>query len=180
MIMWLPLYRKFGYFHWSSYIIKPMRLIGAKRIKVGKNVSILNNARMECVPVSNDQKSEILIGDGTSIEQNVHIIAGNRLVIEKNVTISAFVYIADTGHSLDNMEVDVMKQPLEIKKTRIKEGAFIGIGARIMPGVTIGKHAVIGANSVVTKDVGDYTMVAGVPAKVLKVYDRETKEWIKE
>ena len=54
------------------------------------------------------------------------------------------------------------------KPVLIKEGAFIGINSVIMPGVTIGKHAVIGANSVVTKDVPPFAVVGGVPAKIIK------------
>ncbi|MCR5202249.1 MAG: acyltransferase [Lachnospiraceae bacterium] len=176
--MWLPKYRKFGKIDYTSYVIKPMRLIGAKHIRIGKNVAILNQARIECIR-NKKCKGEVIIKDRTSIEQCCHIIAGNKLVIGKDVTISAFVYIADTGHGMDDMSMDVMKQPLVVKHTEIKDGAFIGIGARIMPGVTVGKHAVVGANAVVTHDVPDYAMVAGAPAKIIKMYDTEKKTWKK-
>ena len=57
----------------------------------------------------------------------------------------------------------------------IKDGAHIGIGAILMPGVTIGKGAVIGAGAVVTKDIPDYSVAIGVPARVIKSFNNETK-----
>jgi acetyltransferase-like isoleucine patch superfamily enzyme len=163
-------------------VAKPLRIIQPHYIKIGKDVSILHMARIECIRHREGEKyeGEVIIGDGTSIEQCCHIIAGSRLEIEKDVTISAYVYIADCGHSIEDVTKDVMDQPLEIKKTHIGEGAFIGIGAKIMPGVTIGKHAVVGANAVVSRDVPDYCMVAGVPARIIKKYDLEKKMWVKQ
>lgn len=181
VLRWFLLYHQFRSFHHTSFMAKPLRLVKPKFITVGKHVTILPLARMECVRRWNDAplKGEIIIGDGTSIEQSCHIIAADRLEIGKDVTISAFVYIADCGHSIDDMTGDVIAKPLDIKKTKIGDGAFIGIGARIMPGVTIGEHAIIGANAVVTKDVPPYHMVGGIPAKTLKTYDIEKKEWMK-
>lgn len=179
LLRWLILYRRFGSFDRTSYMAKPLRLINPRYIHIGKHVTILPNARIECIRRWNTSlcHGELVIGDGTSIEQNCHIIAGNKLEIGKDVTISAFVYIADCGHSIGDVTQSVMKQSLDIKQTKIGDGAFIGIGARIMPGVTIGEHAIIGANAVVTKDVPPYHMVGGVPARILKKYDFEKKEW---
>ena len=173
------LYHRFGNFHHTSHMGKPLRLVKPKYISVGKNVTILPLARMECVRHWNEipLNGEIIIGSGTSIEQGCHIIAANRLEIGKNVTISSFVYIADCEHSISDMTGDIISNPLDISTTKIGDGAFIGIGARIMPGVTIGEHAIIGANAVVTKDVPPYHMVVGVPAKTIKIYDLEKKEW---
>lgn len=153
----------------NSVIIKPMRILGKKHIYIGNNVTILNQARIEAVTKWNgaDYKPSIVIKDGASIEQCCHIIAADELVIEKDVVISAFVYIADCQERFDKKS-RMMESELTVKRVLIKEGAFIGIGAVIMPGVTIGKKAVIGANAVVTKDVPDYEIWAGVPAKFLK------------
>lgn len=179
VLKWIPLYHKFGEMHWSSDFKKPLRLVNPKKIFIGQNVNIMHLGRMECIDggIHPDIHGKIVIGDGTSIEQGAHIVAGDILKIGKDVTISAYVYISDCAHGLADITQDVNKQPLVIKKTEIKDGAFIGIGAKIMPGVTIGKHAVVGANAVVTKDVPDYSMVGGVPAKVLKIYDFEEGDW---
>lgn len=181
ILRWFLLYHRFGNFHCTSHMGKPLRLVNPKYIQIGKHITILPLARMECIRNWNDTplKGEIIIGDGTSIEQNCHIIAADRLEIGKDVTISSFVYIADCSHSIDDMTGDVISKPLNIKQTKIGDGAFIGIGARIMPGVTIGKYAVIGANAVVTKNVPAYHMVGGIPARTLKIYDLKKKEWCK-
>lgn len=179
ILRWFILYHRFGNFHHTSHMEKPLRLVKPKYISVGKNVTILSLARMECVRRWNDVplNGEIIIGDGTSIEQCCHIIAANRLEIGRDVTISSFVYITDCEHNINDMSGDIIANPLDISTTKIGDGAFIGIGARIMPGVTIGEHAIIGANAVVTKDVPPYHMVVGVPAKTIKIYDLEKKEW---
>lgn len=177
---WLCLYHKFGSFRYTSYMRKPLRLVNPRYMQIGKRVSILPLARMECIRswMGTPCNGELLIGDGTSIEQSCHIIAANRLEIGKDVTISAFVYIADCSHGMDDVTKDVIDQSLEVKSTRIGDGAFIGIGARVMPGVAIGKHAIVGANAVVCKDVPDYSIAAGVPARIIKKYDFDKKEWV--
>lgn len=163
----------------GSYILKPMRVIGKKNIYIGDYCSILHQARMETVSgwEQSEFHGEIRIGNHTSIEQNCHIIAADKLIIGDDCVLSSQVYVADCGHSCDIMEGSVMSQPLFVKKTSIGDSCFIGTGAKIMPGVKLGSHVVVGANAVVTKDVPDYTMVAGVPAQPIKRYDTAEKQW---
>lgn len=152
--------RKWGGIGENTVVIKPMRIIGKKNMYLGNNVTILNNARMETV----GENGTLVIGDGTSIEQSVHIIAANHLEIGRDCVMSAQVYISDCNHGY-SPEKRIMDHPLDIKKTTIGNGVFIGIGARIMPGVTLGDHCVVGANAVVTHDVPSGVIVAGVPAR---------------
>lgn len=160
---------KYGHKGFNSRVINPMRIIGKNQIYIGDNVTILNLARIEAINTWGEVsfKPKIIIESGVSIEQCCHIIAADELVIEKDAVISAFVYIADCQERFDQ-ESRIMESGMMVKKVRIKEGAFIGIGAKIMPGVTIGKKAVIGANAVVTKDVPDYEIWGGVPAKYMR------------
>lgn len=162
-----------------SYIIKPMRIIGKKNIYIGDDCSVLHHARIETVSrwENMDFHGKIRIGNHTTIEQNCHIIAADELKIGDNCVLSSDVYVADCGHSCDEMEGSVMQKPLFVKKTSIGDGCFIGTGAKIMPGVNIGNYVVVGANAVVTKDIDDYTMVAGVPATPIKKYVKEEKAW---
>ena len=64
-------------------------------------------------------------------------------------------------------------------KVIIGEGSWLGTNVVVVGKVSIGKHCVIGANSVVTKDIPDYSVAAGIPAKVIKKYDFEKKEWVR-
>ncbi len=87
------------------------------------------------------------------------------ITIEDDVMIAANVSLISNNHDLYDRQVLICK-PIVIKK-----GAWIGAGAAILPGVTVGKYAVVGAASVVTHDVPDYAVVVGNPARVTKVLD---------
>lgn len=160
-------YKIVGNIHYGSFgkhskIIKPLRIIGKKNIYVGDDVHILNGARME---THNYPNGCIRIGNHTSIEQFCHIIASSELLIGEHCVISSCVFISDCNHNYD--EYDMLHSRLISRKTSIGNHVFIGTGAKIMPGVTIGDYAIIGANSVVTKNVPSYEIWAGVPAKCI-------------
>ena len=116
-------------------------------------------------PIAGAAMEKLVIGKNCFI--NGHFLAMSRggITIEDNVQIAANVQL------ISNNPYD--RQILTCKPVHIKEGAWIGAGATIMPGVTIGKHAIVGAASVVTHDVGDCEVVVGSPAKVIKTLDQE-------
>lgn len=112
------------------------------------------------------------IGKGSKISRTV-IIDDSRpdlITIGKNVWVTAGCQLLCHQRDLSYYEKGkpVMDCPLKYAPIVIKDGAHIGIGSIIMPGVTIGKGAVIGAGAVVTKDIPDYCLAVGVPAKVIK------------
>lgn len=154
---------RFGHIGRNSKVIKPMRIINKSCIYIGDNVTVLNDARMECCAGYN---ASIHIGDDTSIEQGCHIVAADQLEIGKKCVISAWVYISDCNHDYGAEYMN--RAPLQVKKTRIDDHVFIGIGSKIMPGVHIGHDAIIGANAVVTKDVPPNEIWGGVPAKCIR------------
>ncbi|QKJ21251.1 acyltransferase [Microbacterium hominis] len=97
------------------------------------------------------------------------ISAVRSVVIEEAVGIAAGVYISDHSHSFDRPDVPIRDQPItEARPVRIGRGAWLGQNVVVMPGVTIGAQAVIGANSVVTRDVPPHTVAVGVPARVVR------------
>jgi len=157
---------RWGGFGRRSRVISPMRIFGKKYIFIGDNVSVLNDARIEVIDQWGAQKcsGRLTIGSNTTIEQRCHIVAADDLRIGKDCLISADVYISDCSHGL-RPDKPILEQPLEIKHTEVKDGVFIGIGAKIMPGVSLGEHSVVGAGAVVTHDVADFAIVAGVPAR---------------
>ena len=96
-----------------------------------------------------------------------------------DVFLSEYVYITDNAHGLHPERGPIMKQPLESKgPVHIGRNCFLGFRVSIMPGVTLGEHCVVGANSVVTRSFPAYSMVAGMPAKLIKVFDHSKKGWI--
>ena len=112
------------------------------------------------------------IGKGSKISRTV-IIDDSRpdlITIGENVWITAGCQLLCHQRDLSYYERDkpVMDCPLKYAPINIKDGAHIGIGSIIMPGVTVGKGAVVGAGAVVTKDIPDYSLAVGVPAKIIK------------
>ena len=119
----------------------------------------------------------IIIESNCCIEQGLHLTAADCVHIHENVLIAPYVYITDCMHEYENIDMPVMKQGLKIAKTEIGENSWIGIGAKIFAGVHIGKNCVIGANSVVTNNIPDYSVAVGSPAKVIKQYNFDTQKW---
>lgn len=116
-------------------------------------------------PLSGVWFNNITIGKNVYINANLLAMARGGITIEDDVQIAANVQLLTNNH--DEYERAV----LLCKPIRIKEGAWIGAGATILPGVCVGKYAIVGAVSVVTKDVPDYGVVVGNPARVIKMLD---------
>lgn len=171
----------FGKVGARSFIIRPMRIIGGRCVEIGKEVTILHNLRLEAMEGYNGVKyhPQVIIGDRTNIEQNVHITCANKVVIGRECSILGGVLITDITHPYEDIEIAPKYQCLSTLPVFIGEQTMIGMGAKIMPGVCIGKHCVVGANAVVTKDIPDYSIAVGIPAEVIKKYNSDIGQWIK-
>jgi acetyltransferase-like isoleucine patch superfamily enzyme len=108
---------------------------------------------------------ELRVGDRVFINSNLLAMARGGITIEDDVQIAANVQLLSNNHDPYDRQV------LTCRPVRICKGAWIGAGASILPGVTVGRHAIVGAASVVTHDVGDYEVVAGKPAKCIRKLD---------
>ncbi len=107
------------------------------------------------------------IGNNVFINSNCLAMARGEITIEDDVMLAGNVQLLSNNH--DEYE----RQVLLCEKIVIKKGAWIGAGASIMPGVTVGKYAIVGAGAIVTKDVPDYSVVVGIPAKVIKTLEKD-------
>lgn len=122
---------------------------------------------------------KLVIGNDVFLTDYIQISCANEIRIGNNVLFGQGVYVSDNSHgNADRTAVGV--PPMERKLTTkgpviIGDNVWIGRYSTILPGVTIGKNAIIGANSVVTKDVPDYAVVAGVPARFIRFCNEETK-----
>lgn len=156
-----------------TYIGKPCFIEGCKGISIGKRTRIFPGVRMEAIGTG-----EITIGNNCAIEQNVHITSmGSNLVIGDNVTIAANTFITNLDHEYRDISKSVMDQGHILSETVIGEGSFLGYGVAIQAGTKLGKHCVVGTGSVVKGDYPDYSVIVGIPGKVLKQYNTRTKEW---
>ncbi len=179
---YISCFRKFGRVGLRTTINKPLRVVGGRRIYIGNSCFILDGLRIEAISKWLDKNYEprIDIDDRVTVGQNCHFTCANRLHIGKGVSILPQVLITDIEHEYIP-DKSLRETGLEVGSVEIGENAVIGMGARILghKGIKIGKSAIIGTNAVVTHDVPDYTMVAGIPEKVIKKYDFELKKWIK-
>jgi len=144
-------------------------LTNPRAIAIGRNVLIRKGARLEAVGADSGGGPKLVIGDGTAIQFYFHCGAAGRVTIGRNVLVGGRVYITDHDHSYDEPDLSARESPrLKIAPVEIGDGAFLGEGCVILKGVRVGKRAVVAANAVVTRDVPDFTVVAGVPAGVVK------------
>ena len=147
-------------------------------VQLGNHVSICQGIRIEIVYSSAGRKPELRIGDNVNIEQNVHIVCHSRILVGSNVSITGHCAIVDTTHPYQDIH-----DPRRIgdrildddSYVEIGEGSFLGFGTIVLPNVRIGRHCVIGANSCVTRDLPDYSVAAGNPATVIRLYDMATE-----
>nr|WP_306464935.1 acyltransferase [Chromobacterium sp. ASV5] len=114
----------------------------------------------------------IIFGQNVSMEDDCHIAAVDRVELHDNVMLASKVYISDHSHGMTTLEhllLSPKDRPVISRGPVIIEtDVWIGEGVAILPGVRIGRGAVIGANSVVTRDIPPYCTAAGAPARVLK------------
>ncbi len=119
---------------------------------------------------SSDIECGLIIGDETYIGEHNNLRAGGGVIrIGNKCLLSQGISVIASNHSIDR-ELPIREQPWDKSRVGVTIGddVWVGTNAVILPGVTIGKGAVIAAGSVVTRDVPDYAIVGGVPAKVLR------------
>lgn len=171
--------RHFGAFGRNVTIVQPLKIEGKKNIFLGDHVSIANLVWLAALPHTGEQTVRLKIGSGTSIGHFNHIYATKSIIIGKDVLTADKVYISDNQHGYDDIKVPVIKQSVrQCNAVEIGDGTWLGENVCVI-GASIGKHSVIGANSVVTHDIPDYCVAVGSPARVIKRYDKENGLWVK-
>ena len=169
----------FLYLSYTSTIQKLLRLEGKENIHIGERVIIQKLTWLAALPLTGSKECRLMIGDGTIIGHFNHIYATSSIIIGKDVLTADKVYISDNQHCYENINIPISKQKiLQLEAVTIGNGTWIGENVCIM-GASIGCNCVIGANSVVTKNIPDYCIAVGAPAKVIKKYNLEKKTWEK-
>lgn len=158
----------------GALIRHPRKIIGGRHITLGSGFDAFPGLRIEAFDRHLDKQfsPRITIGDRVSINYDCHIGCVNEITIGNDVLLASRVYISDHSHgSPDYHDIDVPPSARKVFSKGpviIEDGAWIGEGACILPGVRVGRHAIVGANAVVSRDVPPYTIVGGVPARVIK------------
>jgi Acetyltransferase (isoleucine patch superfamily) len=156
------------------YLGKGIKCVNAKNIQLAENVQIRPDCSLFC-----NQGVTFKIGKGTDIGCRSRISIANHLEIGSYVLTGPNVFITDCDHEYRDITIPIMHQGIVKKdnKVIIKDNAWIGTNVVIIGNVTIGKGSVIGANSVVTKNIPDYCVAVGSPCRIIKRYKAEENDW---
>lgn len=173
-------YKSFGE---RTVIDRAFRIKGKKHISIGEKTYIRSGIRLEAIPEQNQRSAEpeIIIGSHVQIHYNCTIIAaGNgKVSIGDYCLLASNIYIGNDNHGMNPDVPSYILNPLITKDIYIGEGCWLGEKVVILPGVHIGNKSIIGAGSVVTKNIPAYSIAVGNPARVVKQYDQRRKEWVK-
>ena len=173
---------RLGSYNQYFRIEKNVTILNPKCIHLGNNVGIGTETFLG--PVTDDHghtyNPTIVIGEGTWVGKHCSIAAIDRVEIGKHVLFAGYVHITDHSHGYEDITMPISPQPLISKgPVIIEDDCWLGFSCEILSGVHIGKHSIVAARSVVTKDVPPYSIVAGNPAKIVKQYNFDTKKWEK-
>lgn len=173
--------RLFGSFGTGSEIELPW-IHGqyVSNIFIGNHTTVLKHSRMQIYPDKNGRIPSIKIGNHCYLGYYLSILAAQDVVIGSHVLFASNITITSENHGMNpESAVSYMNQELIGKPVSIGDGCWIGEKVIILPGVHIGRKSIIGGGSVVTKDVEDYCIAAGNPARVIKRYDFLEHKWKK-
>lgn len=167
---------RFKYVGKGARVQKPLKVDGIGNIILGRRASVHEGAWLAAMPLTGDDV-QLVIEDGATLGHYNHIYATRSIIIEKDVLTADKVYISDNLHGYEDVTLPVIKQPIkQLRPVVIGEGSWIGENVCVI-GASVGKHCVIGANAVVTKDIPDYCVAVGVPARVVKKYNHDSHTW---
>ena len=157
--MLAPLYQKRG---------RGSKIYGSVRMDTPpyRRFTIGRDSVIESFSCINNAVGDVVIGDKTRIGLHCTIIGP--VTIGNNVNLAQGIVVTALNHNFTDCTKRIDEQGISTKEVTIGNDVWIGANATILPGVTIGRHCVVAAGSVVTKDVPDYTVVGGVPARVMK------------
>ena len=166
----------------GTRISPPFRFANLSRINLGAGVMIHRDCwiHVRDDPAGDKSEPAIVIKSNTGIGMGATLSAMRRIVIGEHVMLARNVYISDHAHAFEDMNLPIALQGIaKVGEVEIGDSTWLGQNACVLPGVRIGRHCVVGSNSVVTHDVPDFCVAAGVPAKVIKRYNVETRVWEK-
>ncbi len=147
---------------------------GGKNIFIGKNFFAGKDFRLYCQP-----EAKIVIGDDCGFMDRICITAGEQITIGNRILGGSDILITDNDHGTDAGDINCYaNQPIVCSPTSIGDECWIGEHVCILKGTHIGERAVIGAGSVVTHDIPPYCIAVGNPAKVIKKWDFEQRQWV--
>lgn len=167
---------RFGQLGRNSFLYWPYRVDGAEGIRLGDGSVFQRGSWLYCVG-NGSAPASLHIGKGCVFGYNNHVTAASSVRIGDYVLTANNVYISDNLHEYRDITRPVMHQPVIVKgNVSIGDGCWLGENVVVI-GASIGRNCVIGANAVVTRDIPDYCVAVGIPARVVRQYDPASGQW---
>jgi Acetyltransferase (isoleucine patch superfamily) len=135
---------------------------GNKGITIGNGVFVGRNT------ILSSKNGDIILDDNVNIGFNCEIVSANEVRVGKNVLFGAYTYLICADHDFDRVDVPVSEQGRSARGIYVEDNVWFGAGVKVLDGVTIKRDSIIGTGSVVTKDIPEYSIAIGTPAKVVK------------
>lgn len=164
----------------------PIILRGRRSIDFGTGLTTGYWCRFEVFPQDSDRRIRLRLGNNIQMNDFCHICALDRVDIGDNCLFASHIYISDNSHgryegSENDSSPDLAPDHREYITSPVKIGnnCWLGEGVIVMPGVTIGDGCVIGAHSIVNRNIPDACIAVGSPAQIIKQYDFQQKKWIR-
>jgi acetyltransferase-like isoleucine patch superfamily enzyme len=160
--------RRFARFGEGAILHKPRWVYGAHKIAIGDHCLILDSVHLSVDGPGRGRPGNVIqLGDRSGLRPFVTISAVEQVVLEDDVIVGAFSSIIDSDHTFALGRPNVMHNPPDSAPIRIGRGTWLAERVTVLKGVTIGRCCIVGANSVVREDLPDYSIAAGVPARVV-------------
>jgi acetyltransferase-like isoleucine patch superfamily enzyme len=164
--------KRFGALGPGSVICFPATaLVNERYIRIGRDTMIGPHVSLSAGMVPGQEcltDPVVRIGDRCLIGRGSGIVGHLSIEIGDDVWTGHHVYITDQNHGYEDLDRPISVQVAPEKPVRIGDGSWLGHGTVVLPGATIGRHVVIGANSVVRGDIPDLCIAAGNPARVVR------------
>jgi acetyltransferase-like isoleucine patch superfamily enzyme len=174
--------RRFARFGSGTTVGFPQAAVfGEDRIEIGEDTLVGPNVSISAGmprPIHSGTDPVLTIGDRCVIGKGSSIVAHERIVIGDDTFTGPHIYITDQNHGYTDLDVPIGAQLWKNAPVHIGPSCWLGHGAVVLPGVTIGRHVVVAAGAVVTTDLPDYCVAVGVPARVVRRYVPD-RGWVK-
>jgi acetyltransferase-like isoleucine patch superfamily enzyme len=140
---------------------------GNRGIDIGRGVFLGRGTILSC------KDGDIVLGDGTNLGFHCEIFSGSSVTVGRHGLFAAQAYLVGGGHRFEERGIAVVEQPRSSTGIALGDNVWLGTGAKVLDGVRIGSDVVVGANAVVSADLPDGAIAAGVPARVLRRRDED-------
>ena len=140
-----------------------------KGIEIGDGVFIGRNTIFNC------KNGDIILDDNVNMGFNCQIFSASSVKLGKNALIAAYSYLIGGTHTFKSLDKSPLEQERESRGIVLKENIWLGSNVQIMDGVTIGRDCIIGTSAVVNESIPDYSIAVGIPAKVIKKRNEESR-----